>query len=77
MSYELKNIPAGSDNFYWYHRTKEGGRQKSRYIGKTLPPAAVAEQKEEYEAARTLEKKRTEIEQKIKMLQAELHTLNK
>jgi hypothetical protein len=77
MSYELKNIPAGSENFYWYHRTKEGGRQKSRYIGKTLPPSAIAEQKAEYEAARTREKNRAEIEQKIKILQSELRTLNK
>jgi hypothetical protein len=77
MAYELKNIPAGSDNFYWYQRVREGGRQTSRYIGKNLPPTAIAEQKAEYEAARAIEKNRAEIEQKIKILQDQLHTLNK
>lgn len=76
MYFELKNVPIGSENFYWYQRGYSGGRQVSKYIGKTLPASAIAAQKAEYEANRKKEADRRDIELEIKNLKKRLDTLN-
>lgn len=76
MQYELKEVPAGSGNFYWYGRRREGGRQRSIYFGKTLPQSEVT-QKSEYLASRKLEADRREIERKISDLKIQLSQLEK
>lgn len=77
MHYEQKQIPMGSGNFYWYRRYLDaGGRQKSEYIGRTLP-TAVENNQAKFEADRAREVVRAELENQLLEIQKKLDTLNK
>jgi hypothetical protein len=75
MALELKNIPRGSENFYWYERTYVDGKQKSRYLGKRIPPQ-FENDRLKFEADRIKEIERADLEEKIAQLREAIKKLN-